>query len=124
MTTTMKNIFLLSLCMGVAVICNAQKSKNPLTNSYLTQELAEYKANQPAKYKLLLYAVDHATYLSDYNENKHSALTRIDTSIPNPRFTDLKVKIENMNQYFYAPKLNKVVVVKSEWVLKHEMKNQ
>ena len=124
MTTTMKNIFLLSLCMGVAVICNAQKGKSPLTNSYSTQELIEYKANEPAKHELLLYAVDHATYLSDYDENKHSALKRIDTSIPNPRFTDLEVKIGNVNQYFYAPKLNKVVVVKSEWVLRHEMKNQ
>ena len=24
------------------------------------------------------------------------------------------------NQYFYAPKMNKIVVVKSEWVLKNE----
>jgi hypothetical protein len=124
MTTTMKNIFLLSLCMGIAIICNSQKTNSSLTNCYSTQELADYKANEPAKYELLLYAIDHATYLSDFDENKHSALKRIDTSIPNPRFTDLEVKIEKVNQYFYAPKLNKVVVVKSEWVLRHEMKNK
>ena len=124
MKTTMKNIFLLSLCMGISIVCNSQKDNSALTNSYSTQELIDYKANEPEKYEMLLYAVEHATYLSDYDENKHGALKRIDMSIPNPRFTDLAVKIENVNQYFYAPKLNKVVVVKSEWVLRHEMKNQ
>ena len=36
------------------------------------------------------------------------------------RFTDIQVKIMPYNQYFYAPKMNKIVVVKSEWVLKNE----
>ena len=121
--TTMKKKLLLAFSMGISVICYSQTDNSSLSNSYSAQELVDYKANEPAKYELLLYAIDHATYLSDYDENKHSALKRIDTSIPNPRFTDLAVKIEKVNQYFYAPKLNKVVVVKSEWVLRHEMKN-
>ena len=37
---------------------------------------------------------------------------------------DLKVKIEDQNQYFYAPQLNKILVVKSEWVLNHEKSNK
>ena len=123
MKTTMKNIFLLSFCMSISLVCNSQKVNSGLKNSYSTQELIDYKTNDSDKYELLLYAFDHATYLSDYDENKHSALKRIDTNNPNPRFTDLAVKIENVNQYFYAAKLNKVVVVKSEWVLRHEMKN-
>ena len=117
----MKNLFSLTLFLLISLVCNAQKTEF-LLNSYSKEELKSIKENDPGKYDLLIYAVDHATYFSDFDAVKHGLLNLKElpdlTSLP--FFTDLKVKIENQNQYFYAPLLNKILVVKSEWVLNHE----
>ena len=117
----MKNLYSLTLFLLISLVSNAQKAEL-LLNSYSNDELKEIKSHDPEKYDLLIYAIDHATYLSVFDQEKHGSLNL--KELPGltglPFFTDLKVKINDQNQYFYAPQLNRIVVVKSEWVLNHE----
>ena len=121
----MKNLLSLTLFLLISSVFNAQKA-DFLLNSYSNEELKEIKTTNPEKYDLLIYAIDHATYLSVFDQEKHGSLNL--KELPElkelPLFTDLKVKIEGQNQYFYAPQLNKILVVKSEWVLNHEKSNK
>ena len=121
----MKNLLSLTLFLLISIFSNAQKA-DLLLNSYSNDELKSIKENDPEKYNLLVYAIDHATYFSVFDQQKHGKLNL--KELPDlkslPFFTDLKVKIEDQNQYFYAPQLNKIVVVKSEWVLNHEKSNK
>ncbi len=100
----------------------SQNSEKLLLNSYSKQELELIKTTEPEKYDLLLYAIDHGTYLGKFDSEKHSQLKLKELSdlTEKPSFTDIQVKIMPYNQYFYAPKMNKIVVVKSEWLLKNE----
>tara|TARA_B100001287_G_scaffold264509_1_gene256441 strand:- start:270 stop:641 length:372 start_codon:yes stop_codon:yes gene_type:complete len=122
----MKNIFSLFLLMFISVFSNAQNADKLLLNSYSSDELQELKLNDSEKYELLLYGLDHATYFAVYDKDKHGRLEleELPELTELPSFADLKVKIESQNQYFYAPKLKKMLVVKSEWVLKNEKSNQ
>jgi hypothetical protein len=118
----MKNILSLFFFLSFSTISFAQTNDESLLNSYSKEELTQLKNAEPEKYEILIYALDHGTYVSEYNLEKHGQLKL--KELPNidkiPSFTDLNVKIESFNQYFYAPKLNKMVVVKSEWVLNFE----
>lgn len=118
----MKHIFSLFFLLSFSLICTAQKIDETLLKSYSKEELSQLKNADPEKYEILVYALDHGTYVSEYNVEKHGQLKL--KELPNidkiPSFTDLNVKIESFNQYFYAPKLDKIVVVKSEWVLNFE----
>lgn len=118
----MKHIFSLFFLLSFSLICTAQKTDETLLKSYSKEELSQLKNADPEKYEILVYALDHGTYVSEYNVEKHGQLKL--KELPNidkiPSFTDLNVKIESFNQYFYAPKLDKIVVVKSEWVLNFE----
>ena len=105
-----------------SIFCFSQNADKLLLDSYSVEELKIIKSTAPKKYDLLVYALEHATYLTDFNAEKHSQLNLkefLEVS-DKPTFTDLHVKIEPFNQYFYAPTLNKIVVVKSEWVLSFE----
>lgn len=118
----MKHIFSLFFLLSFSLICTAQKTDETLLKSYSKEELSQLKNADPEKYEILVYALDHGTYVSEYNVEKHGQLKL--KELPNidkiPSFIDLNVKIESFNQYFYAPKLDKIVVVKSEWVLNFE----
>jgi len=118
----MKYIYSLFFLFSFSFICTAQNIDQKLLKSYSKEELTKIKDTDPEKYDVLLYALDHGTYVSEYKEEKHSRLNL--KQLPNveslPSFTDLNLKIESFNQYFYAPKIDKIVVVKSFWVLNFE----
>ena len=118
----MQKLLSLVLFLSVAIGSTAQNIDALLSNSYSIKEIQDLKIQDPQKYDMLVYAIDHATYLAEFNQQKHGSLnlTELTELTQKPRFTDLKVKIESFNQFFYAPKLDKIVIVKSEWVLNHE----
>lgn len=118
----MKHIFSLFFLLSFSLICTAQKIDDTLLKSYSKEELTKIKNTNPEQYDVLVYAINHGTYVSEYSEEKHGPLNLKELpSIESlPSFTDLNLKIEAFNQYFYAPKLDKIVVVKSEWVLNFE----
>ena len=118
----MQKIFSLILFLSFSILGIAQNADAILLNSYSNEEIQSVKTQAPAHYELLIYAIENGTYLSEFDSQKHGSLNlkQLPELTSKPRFTDLKVKIETVNQYFYAPKLNKIVVVKSEWVLNFE----
>jgi hypothetical protein len=118
----MKYISSLFFLLSFSLICSAQNLDETLLKSYSKEELTKIKNADPEKYDVLVYALDYGTYLSEYNVEKHGQLNlkELPSVVSLPSFTDLNLKIESYNQYFYAPKLDKIVVVKSEWVLNFE----
>ena len=118
----MKKLFSIFLFLILTTLGYSQNSEELLLNSYSKQELEVIKTTEPEKYDLLLYAIDHGTYLGIFDSEKHGQLKlkELPDLTEKPSFTDMQVKIMPYNQYFYAPKMNKIVIVKSEWVLKNE----
>tara|TARA_B100001287_G_scaffold778_2_gene610 strand:+ start:137 stop:502 length:366 start_codon:yes stop_codon:yes gene_type:complete len=96
------------------------KEYNSLLKSYTSQELNELKEKRPDHYELLSYALNNAVYFGSYDASKHNELPKIQGLNESKNFSDYGLKIEDINQYFYCPEINKVMVVKSFWVLKHE----
>ena len=122
----MQKLFSLFLFLFITIFGYAQSTDKALLNSYSKEELAAIKNHEPEKYNLLLYALEHATYLGEFDVEKHGQLNikELPELTNKPSFTDLHVKIQPYNQYFYAPKMNKIVIVKSEWVLNNEKTNE
>ena len=118
----MQKLFSIFLFLILTTLGYSQNSEKLLLNSYSKQELELIKTTEPEKYDLLLFAIDHGTYLGIFDSEKHSQLKlkELPDLTEKPIFTDIQVKIMPYNQYFYAPKMNKIVIVKSEWVLKNE----
>lgn len=122
----MQKLFSIILFLLVTIFGYSQNTDKALLNSYSKEELASIKKSEPEKYNLLVYAVEHGTYLGEFDAEKHGQLNLKELSelTSKPLFTDLHVKIQSYNQYFYAPKMNKIVIVKSEWVLNNEKSKQ
>jgi len=101
---------------------NAQKNQDQseLLKSYTIDELEEIKTSNPENYNALIYALDNGMYLGRFDDNKHEGLSILEGFDKQKNFTDYRLKIENTNQYFYCPAINRVMVLKSFWVLKTE----
>lgn len=104
----------------------AQDFSSKLLLSYSQQELDHLKQKDQGQFLLLEYALEHAIYTSAFFAQKHSSLDNIElkTEISNPSFTDFGLKITDVNQYFYWKSRDKVLVVKSFWILESEQKNK
>lgn len=122
----MKKLLLSSLFLISASIVFSQKINERVYSSYSEDELATIISEQPEMVSILNYAVDHACYITNAPSGK--SIDDFETinwdSEAVPSFTDLKKKIEKQNQYFLISGTNKMLVIKSEWVLKNEMENQ
>ena len=101
---------------------NAQKNQDQseLLKSYTIEELEEIKASSPKNYNALIHALDNGMYLGSFDENKHAGLPILEEFDKQKNFTDYGLKVKGSNQYFYCPEINKVMVLKSFWVLNNE----
>ena len=101
---------------------NAQKNQDQseLLKSYTIEELEEIKASSPENYNALIYALDNGMYFGNFDENKHGGLPILEGYGNEKNFTDYGLKVKDTNQYFYCPQINKVMVLKSFWVLNNE----
>tara|TARA_B110000046_G_scaffold150573_1_gene159025 strand:+ start:1039 stop:1413 length:375 start_codon:yes stop_codon:yes gene_type:complete len=122
----MKLFLSLTLFLCFCFIGHAQDFPSKLLLSYSQQELDHLKQKDQEKFLLLAYAVEHAIYTGAFYASKHSGLDKIEleTEVSNPSFTDFGFKITDVNQYFYWESRDKVLVVKSFWVLENEQKNK
>ena len=79
--------------------------------------------DNPAQYNVLVYALDHACYVIDKPVEKDlSGFTTIPVDVSKPiNFLDLGLEIKDQNQYFLIQGTSKMLVVKSNWVLNHEL---
>lgn len=72
---------------------------------------------------ILDYGIQYAIYYADLPSDKNIQLKMIDET-QTVNYTDLGLKITNENQYFRVKGSNKILVVKSLYVLKNELINR
>ena len=111
---------ILTLFVLISTISYGQNFDKRLLTNYSQQELSEFS---PTKLEMLEYALDHATYITDLPKSKEIDLIEIDLK-NGGSFSDLNIKIIDKNQYFKVKGEEKMLVVKSEWVLLNEMQNK
>ncbi len=99
---------------------SAQQIDDRLLVRFSPDQLEEMKKTQPGEVDLLTYALDHALYISDAPEGKNADLSEI-SNIEEKNFLELGLEINDTNQYIRIMGTNKVLIVKSRWVLNHEM---
>jgi hypothetical protein len=94
-----------------------------LLKSYTQEEVQNLIDSDKEKYNLLVSGIGRAIEVADYPKGKGSKITQ-EISIPEGDFTylDLGLKIQESNQYFKITGTDKVLVVKSFFVLKNESK--
>jgi hypothetical protein len=119
----MKNIIILSVCFLLHVFAFSQETDSRLIKSYTQKEVMDFKTNKPEYYRMLVYALDNACYITSVPEGKEfkeDGIVSIDPK-SNPSFIEIGTRIKNQNQYFLIKNTNKMLVVKSEWVLNNEL---
>jgi hypothetical protein len=117
-------ILLLTLsCFGTLV---AQSIDNRLLQRYSEAELVLIKNDNPEKYAMLEYALDHAYYITARPSGKTEGIEEERTIVisENTNFISLGLDILNRNQYIPISGTDKMLVVKSEWVLMNELKTK
>jgi hypothetical protein len=121
----MKQILLFTIFLSASNVAVSQEIDARLSTRYTSTELAKLKQNDPAQLRMLSYALDHACYIIDVPKGKESGLTGlIEMDVNKPiDFLALGLEIQKTNQYLRIKGTEKVLVVKSEWVLNNEMQN-
>jgi hypothetical protein len=117
--------FLLSVIL-IFCSCFHAFSQSALLDSYTQSELDELKQVNIADYELLSYAIENALEFGEYFDSKHSNLEHVNNDI-SPEivsFTDFGFKIKNQNQYYVWENQQKIIIVKSFWVLRNEQKTK
>ena len=93
-----------------------------LMERYSKSEIKDMKKDDPDQLAMLTYALDHAIYITDYPKGKNVNFETIQlVSEENLTFVALDLEIKSENQYFQIEGQDKLLVVKSSWVLNHEM---
>jgi hypothetical protein len=121
----MKKLLLLFAPILLSAYVSAQTADQRLLSSYSQQELNEIKTNDPRMINMLNYALDHACYITDLPSGKSADLGNSMSVDINKAvcFADLGLKIEDHNQYLPVKGTSKMLVVKSTFVLRNELKN-
>lgn len=102
----------------------SQTIDSRLLEKYSKSELNEMIENSPNDYAILDYALDNGMYYSIGSNPKAASLPTIDLPEEGATFLDLNLEITSSNQYFKINGEDKILVVKSKWVLNHEMENK
>ncbi len=97
-----------------------------LEKKYSNKEINQIIKDDPGHYHFLVYALDNACYTIDQPKGKDlTEFTEISLDLKSPlNFLDLGLEIKDQNQYFIIKGTNKLLVVKSNWVLNHELKTK
>ena len=99
----------------------SQKMDQRLLERYSQTELETMMSSDRAEYDLLAYALDNGVYYAQAEEKKLAGLETIEISKGNLTYISLGLEILDQNQYFRINGDDRVLVVKSRWVLNHEM---
>jgi hypothetical protein len=102
----------------------AQQYDSRLLDSYDAEVLESLAHNDPHKLELLHYAIDHGMYISENGNSKSNQLPEVTWTEDMQSFVDLGLQITDQNQYFQIKNEDKVLVVKSFWVLNNELENK
>jgi hypothetical protein len=127
-----KRYILMLKLLFIAIACSmfgrlsAQNIDSRLLQRYSETDLAVLRNETPEKYNLLVYALDHALYTTALPSGKIEGLDtpRSLRYGETTNFLDLGLEILTRNQYIPLLGTDKMLVVKSEWVLLNEMKTK
>lgn len=117
----MSRIIILFTFLSLCFVSNAQKYNNELLKSYSKSELSKLDSET---LQIFEYGITNAVYLAEIPAGKEIQLPEIILVANSNKFTDLGLKILNENQYFRVKDSNSMLVVKSLFVLKNELKNK
>ena len=118
----MKKLLLVTIVLLFGTTVFAQSLDVRLEKKYGKASLEEMIAKNPKRYNMLVYALDNACYLTAKPSGKDLSLPTITcNSNQKLNFIDLGLDITNQNQYFLVEGTDKMLVVKSEWVLMNEI---
>ncbi len=119
----MKLLAVLSFTLLFGSASMAQQVDERLLSSYSQVELNEMISTNPERYQLLVSSIGNATAVMDFPKGKDAKIQQ-EISLPSGDYTylDLKLKISESNQYYKITGSDKVLMVKSFFVLENERK--
>lgn len=120
----MKLLSLLGFFMILNFSLVAQDYDQRLLSKFDSKTLVEMSQNQPEQLALLTYALDHGYYIAEGGNTKGVSLPTIAMPSNNQTFLDLGLEIQETNQYFQIEGQSMLLVMKSSWVLNHEMEKK
>jgi len=122
-----KNIILLVSLLFISLLGFSQEKEinQQLLKVYSEIELNQMIQDAPEKYDLLIYAVDHGTYTAPFPTQKKENIIK-EISVPQGEYSylDLGIRIQDLNQYFKIKGTDRILVVKSFYVLNNEIKTK
>ena len=123
---TMKKTFILLLSILISSISFSQEFDKRLEKTYTSSQLTTMQKENPAQLNMLNYALDNALYVIDMPKEKMSEIQKPITYDLKKKatFLELGLTIQKENQYFKINGLDKVLVVKSEWMLLNELNSR
>ncbi len=123
---TMKKTFILLLSILISSISFSQEFDKRLEKAYTSSQLTTMQKENPAQLNMLNYALDNALYVIDMPKEKMSEIQKTITYDLKKKatFLELGLTIQKENQYFKINGLDKVLVVKSEWMLLNELNSR
>jgi hypothetical protein len=92
-----------------------------LEKSYSKSELKKMNSDDLI---LLDYALTNGVYVTALPSKESSEIKELNVTSEIKKFTDIGLRIENQNQYFNIVGTDKMLVVKSKYVLQNELKNK
>ena len=122
----MKTTFILLLSILFSSISFSQEFDKRLEKAYTSSQLTTMQKENPAQLNMLNYALDNALYVIDMPKEKMSEIQKTITYDLKKKatFLELGLTIQKENQYFKINGLDKVLVVKSEWMLLNELNSR
>lgn len=76
----------------------------------------------PEELKIITYALDNGMYIANYSAEKGDVFPEIERPKKNATYLDLNLEILEENQYFKIVGEDKMLIVKSKWLIKNDMK--
>ena len=73
---------------------------------------------------LLEYALTNGFYITTLPSKESTYIKKLNVTTEIKKYTDIGLRIENQNQYFNIVGTDKMLVVKSKYVLQNELKNK
>ena len=129
-----KHIILSILLVFSSKMTYCQNYNQELLKSYSKRELKEIIKSNPNEIQLLNYAINNACYIVDEpfakkrkskGDMQHNTFPiyngKLNVDLDKIKFTDLGLKIKNENIYLILKNYDKMLVVKSKWVLQNEL---
>ena len=121
---TMKILLTSTLILIACSASIAQDFDKRLLERFSTDELTDLATKDNAKLAMLNYALDNAISYVTFSKKKTVELSSIDMPEENATFVSLGFEIENQNQFFKINGSDKVLVIKSTYLLENELKNK